>query len=144
MASVIANILSGGALTGISKVIDSIRGKSPEDAEKLQELASKYQSELLAADLSTVKAQTDIDQVEAGSKSIFVAGWRPFIGWVCGTGLLVQFLIRPLFIYFANLIKHPVDFPTLDMGTLMTLLMALLGMGAMRSFDKVNGSASGH
>jgi hypothetical protein len=147
MATILAgigNLVGGGLFQGISGLINTIRGKSPEDAAKLAELAAKYQEDVLAADNAARQAQTDVNKVEAASSSMFVAGWRPFIGWVCGTGLLVQFLVNPIASWIAALCNHPIVFPSLDLGTLTTLLFGMLGLGAMRTYEKVNGASSGH
>lgn len=151
MATAIANLLSGGLLSGVSKVIDSIKGKSPEDAAKLAELTEKYNEAFLnaqitqrAQDLQELQAQTDINKVEAASNSLFVAGWRPMIGWVCGSGLAMQFIVGPFATWIATLANHPIKFPELDMGTLLTLLIGMLGLGGMRTAEKIKGVSSGH
>lgn len=87
-----------------------------------------------------VAAQIDVDKQEASSENVFVAGWRPFIGWVCGVGLACQFIVGPLFMWAATLLKHPTPFPTLDLGTLMTLLLGMLGLGGMRTYEKISGT----
>lgn len=76
MASVVTNLLTGGLLQGVSGLINTIRGKSPEDAEKLAELAAKYQSDILAADQAQRQAQSDVNRAEAANPNMFVAGWR--------------------------------------------------------------------
>lgn len=144
MGALVANLLSGGLLQGISGLINTIRGKSPEDAAALAALAAKYQSDVLAADVAAMQAQADTNKVEAANANIFVAGWRPFIGWVCGTGLLVQFLVGPLATWISGLAGKAIQFPQLDLGTLLTLLLGMLGLGAMRSYDKINGVSNGH
>jgi hypothetical protein len=144
MASVITNLLGGGLLQGVSGLISAIKGKNPGDALALEQLTQKYQSEILAADLQTLQMQSDVNKSEAASTSLFVAGWRPAVGWCCGLGLFVQFLVRPLFTWGAALSGHPIVFPELDMGTLMTLLLGMLGLGGMRTFEKVNGIKAGH
>jgi hypothetical protein len=143
-AGVVANLLSGGLLNGISGLINTIRGKSPEDAAALAQLAAKYQSDILQADVQAAQMQADVNKTEAASNSILVAGWRPYIGWVCGTGLLVQFLIGPMVTWIAAMCGKPVVFPTLDMGTLLTLLLGMLGLGYMRTQEKLSGINSGH
>ena len=144
MATTLVNLVSGGLLQGVSQLINTIRGKSPEDAAKLAELAQKYQDDILAADQARAQMQADVNKTEAANPNLFVAGWRPFIGWVCGTGLLVQFLVNPLFTWAAALYGRPVAFPALDLGTLVTLLFGMLGLGAMRTVEKVNGVNAGH
>lgn len=144
MASIVTNLLTGGLLQGISGLINSIRGKSPEDAAKLAEIAEKYQSDILAADTASRQAQTDVNKAEASSPSIFVAGWRPFVGWVCGVGFGVQFVIGPLATWAASLFGRSIVFPSLDMSTLSPLLMGMLGLGAMRTYEKVSGVPDSH
>lgn len=144
MGAIVANILSGGLLQGISTLINTIRGKSPEDAAALAALTAKYQEDLLAADAATRQAAADTNKIEAANPNIFVAGWRPFIGWVCGIGLISQFVVAPVATWIAALAHHPIAFPTLDMGTLLTLLMAMLGFGGMRTYEKVSGVSDDH
>ena len=88
----------------------------------------------LNAEVSAAQGQLAVNQAEAGNSNAFVAGWRPFIGWVCGAGLLYQMLVRPLAVGFTG---H--EFPALELDTLMTLLAGLLGLGTMRSFEKAKG-----
>ena len=81
--------------------------------------------------------QVKVDAVEAASASRFVAGWRPFIGWVCGFSLFYNYIFFPLYSYTAKLFYAAAPpMPSLDSGELISLLMALLGLGAMRSYDK--------
>lgn len=87
----------------------------------------------LAAAVSLIQGQLDINREEAKSLNWFVAGWRPYIGWICGTGLGYQFLIYPILIAFLPKIVQ------LDMGTLLTLLLGMLGLGGLRSFEKIKG-----
>lgn len=144
MASVVTNILSGGLLQGISGLINTIRGKSPEDAAKLAELASKYQSDLLAADLQMQAAQVDVNKAEAASSSLFVAGWRPFIGWVCGVAFLSNFVLTPLITTLSQQFGRPVTFPVLDIAEMMPVLLGMLGLGGMRSWEKAQGVQHKH
>jgi hypothetical protein len=114
MATVLAgigNLVGGGLFQGISGLINTIRGKSPEDAAKLAELAAKYQEDVLAADNAARQAQTDVNKVEAASSSMFVAGWRPFIGWVCGTGLSSSVSSQPAFHLGRGAVSSPVRVP---------------------------------
>lgn len=85
-------------------------------------------------------AQVELNKVEAASRSIFVAGWRPFIGWICGVGLAMNFIIRPLLNYYL-LIFYP-DVPimeSLEMSTLMALITGMLGFGGLRTYEKIKG-----
>ena len=98
----------------------------------------------MAAIMAMDQQQTDTNKTEASSPSVFVAGWRPFVGWVCGSGFGVQFVIGPLVEWVAALFGHPVKFPQMDLGTMMPMLLGMLGLGGMRSYEKVQGVNSGH
>lgn len=92
----------------------------------------------LDASLQLATGQMEVNKVEAASESLFKSGWRPFIGWICGTGLGYQFLLRPFLVWYS--INHGwLAPPDLDMGTLLTLLGGLLGLGVMRTVEKSKG-----
>ena len=74
------------------------------------------------------------NEIEAGHRTVFVAGWRPFIGWVCGVALAYNFVIRDLFIWITKTADAP---PALQMEHLMTVLLGMLGLGGLRTFEKV-------
>ena len=78
----------------------------------------------------------DINKVEAANPTLFVSGARPFIMWICGTGLGYQFLIYPVLVAFLPGVQQA------DMGTLITLLLGMLGLGGLRSYEKINGVAT--
>jgi hypothetical protein len=117
----------------VSKVFDKVFPDPSKAAEAKLELMKLQQNGELAAML----AQTEINKTEAASSSIFVAGWRPFIGWVCGLALMYQYLVRPLVIAFFPALS----FPGLD-DNLWQLMMGMLGMGGLRTFEKTKGVAS--
>ena len=104
------------------------------DAAKLELLKLQQSGEL-----ATMTAQTDINKEEAKSTSLFVSGWRPFVGWVSGSAFALHFLLLPIsnFILVAN--GHKEVVLAFDMQTLLTVLMGLLGLGGMRTYEKVQG-----
>ena len=106
------------------------------DAAKLQLLTLQQNGEL-----AQMTGQLDINKVEAASTNWFVAGWRPYIGWICGTGLGYQFLVMPLANGLATMAGYASAFPSLDMGTLVTLLLGMLGLGGLRTKEKMEGVA---
>ena len=107
------------------------------DAAKLELLKLQQSGEL-----ASMTAQTDINKVEAGSNSIFVAGWRPFVGWVCGSAFALHFVIMPIANFILIALGHKEVVLSFDMQTLLTLLMGLLGLGGMRTYEKVQGVAN--
>jgi hypothetical protein len=94
-----------------------------------------------AGELAQITAQLKVNEVEAANPSVFVSGWRPFVGWVCTAALAIQFIISPTASWIAALLGHAVAFPSLDMGTLLTLLGGMLGLGGLRTVEKINGVA---
>jgi hypothetical protein len=139
----LSSMIGGSIGDAFSKIVGAFK-VNPTEALAAQTELAKIQLELQAKILDQVSAQLDVNKVEAASTSIFVAGWRPFIGWICGTGLAVQFIIGPISTWAASLLGHPIQFPSLDLGTLMTLLLGMLGLGTMRTYEKTNGVNSGH
>jgi len=127
-----------------SKVIDKLfPDKTEAERVKLELFKAQQAGELaeLAAQWDNAKAQIAVNQAEAGSTSLFVSGARPFIMWVCGVGLAMQFLVSPLLIWGAAILGKTLLLPALDMSTLLTLLLGLLGLGGMRTIEKLNGVA---
>lgn len=128
------------AILGIgTKVIDKLwPDPATRDAAKLELLKLQQSGELaiMANDTELAKIQGDINVEEAKSSNLFVSGWRPFIGWICGSGLGYQFLVYPILIAWQPRIVQ------LDMGTLITLLFGMLGLGVMRTQEKIKGVAS--
>jgi len=106
------------------------KDKKNEILFKLKELEDKADSRLH----DELMGQIEINKVEAAHSSIFVAGWRPFIGWVGGVSLAYTFTLSPLLAF----VFDRTDMPVVNTGELMTLVMAMLGVGAMRSYDKKN------
>jgi len=113
----------------ISKVADNVDRFTLDKQEKAE----------LVAEIN--KAQLEVNKVEAGHTSRFVSGWRPFTGWTCSVALAYHFIIQPLltFIFYAS--GNPIELPVFDMGTLTTILLGMLGLGGMRSLEKVKRSA---
>jgi hypothetical protein len=128
----------------IGKVLDFI--PNPVEKEKarlaMEEEMAKQQLEIAKILAQADTNQTDVNKVEASSMSIFVSGWRPFVGWVSGFGVAWSFVFKPILDWFLAVIHHPTLTPALDISQLMTLLLGMLGMGALRSMDKKNGVAS--
>ena len=86
-------------------------------------------------------AQVDVNKQEAAHKSLFVAGWRPAIGWICGLGMLSNFIIVPMTNFVLALVGSPVVVPLIELETMMPVLLGMLGLGGMRSYEKAKGIA---
>ena len=121
-----------------SKVLDRVLPDPAQQAAAKLELLKLQQN----GELAQITGQMEINKVEAASSSIFVSGWRPSIGWVCGAGFAVQFVIGPLAEWGAALAGHPVKFPQMDTGTMMPLLLGMLGLGGLRTAEKLADKAA--
>jgi hypothetical protein len=96
---------------------EAIKGKEI-DPDKMMEL---------------VKVQSEINKMEAQHRSVFVAGWRPFIGWICGIALAYNFIIRDVIAW----VSPDVMPPAIQMDQLITILLGMLGLGGLRTFEKI-------
>ena len=84
-----------------------------------------------------IELQTKINLAEASHRTLFVAGWRPFIGWTCGLALAYHFILQPILSLILVISGITVDLPEFDMSSLMTVLMGMLGLGGLRTYEKV-------
>jgi hypothetical protein len=125
-------------LPGVTKILDKLipdtdaREAAKEDIERL--LLSK-QADVEKAIFEAAKIQAEVNLKEAEHPSLFVAGWRPAIGWLGAVGLGYQFFAQPMLAWLSTSIGIPVP-PILDVSTLVTLLGGMLGLGAMRTYEK--------
>ena len=113
--------------------------KQSEEIRKLEELHQKGDLATLNAEVQLLIGQININIAEAGHKSIFVAGWRPFVGWVCGFGLLYASVVEPIMRFIAKLSDYTGTFPILDTTITMQVLLGMLGLGLMRTKEKEKG-----
>lgn len=104
--------------------------------------AFAVQIQKLADAAAVEKAQSSIDQVEAASTSLFVAGWRPALGWVCGVSFAWQFVIMPIVLFLQTSFGVHIVPPVFDTATMNQVLMGMLGLGAMRTYEKVQDTKS--
>jgi hypothetical protein len=133
-----------GAILDIgSKLVDKFF-PDPQQAEqaKLKLLEMQQNGELAqlaaATDLAKLQIQTNLE--EAKSTNWFVAGWRPFVGWICGAGLAYVAIFEPIARFVAKVFfNYAGDFPVINTDLTMQVLMGVLGLGAMRSVEKVRG-----
>lgn len=122
------------------KLIDKFwPNKADADRAKLELLKMQQDGEFreLEAVLEVAKQQTAVNTAEANSGSNYRGGWRPFIGWVCGMGLAYSVLIRPLTIGIVKLWHPEFELPAAGGEELFTLLFGMLGLGGLRTFEKV-------
>jgi hypothetical protein len=102
-----------------------------------KDLKLKLSHELEKEIISLNRAQIELNKVEASHENVFVAGWRPFIGWACGIALVYHFLIEPIIQYILIINGSNFATPEFDFSQLSTIVMAMLGMSGLRTFEKV-------
>ena len=122
----------------LEKLIDPISNildKFVADKDLKQKLEHELKTELHRANM----AQIEVNNVEAQHRTVFVAGWRPFTGWVCATALAYHFIIEPVLVFFLSWYGVEIQLPQFDMGSLLTVLMGMLGLGGLRTYEKKQG-----
>jgi hypothetical protein len=120
-------------LQPVTKILDKLV------ADK--DLKTKLQHELEMVIHSANLAQMEVNKAEAVHTSVFVSGWRPFVGWTCGISLAYHFLLAPLLQFSFALAGIEQDLPEFDFSQLSTILMGMLGLGGLRTWEKMNGVA---
>jgi len=134
----ILDLVFGSVMPLVKDVFNRAFPDKAEAAKAEMDFQLKLQESLAQLDL----AQLEVNKAEASSTSIFVAGWRPFIGWTCGVGVAYNYVVMPFMIYLISLyaLNHDVKLPplpALDIGQLITLLVGMLGMSGLRTVEKV-------
>src|SRR5881394_875437 len=129
----LSNVLDFGKAV-IERFIPDPKAK----AEAIQQLAQMQQN----GDLAVMAQQANINAIEAASPRLFVSGWRPWIGWVCGGALALQLVLIPLTVQISAIAGKPVPMVTLNTEMLTTLVLSMLGMGGLRTYEKLNKVAS--
>ena len=134
-----------GVLSLGKSLIDRIFPDENARAEQMIRLEKMAQDGDLArmnAEVQLLMGQMEINKKEAENKSIFVSGWRPFVGWVCGIGLAYVAVIEPMARFAASMTGFTGEFPEIDTTITMQVLLGMLGLGVMRTREKEKGVAS--
>ena len=134
MLGIIQGILGGGqggALKTISKVIDDLHTSDEEMLDK-KILMQRIQQKL-------AEKQLDVNAKEAGHRSIFVSGWRPFIGWCGGFALAFEFILSPGIEWYSKFAGLNLTAPEIQTGPLLAIVTSMLGVAGLRSFEKSKG-----
>jgi len=128
--------LLGKLVDPVSNILDKVVEDKDQKAKLAHEIATM--AERHAQELA--RGQIEINKEEAKSRNIFIAGWRPFVGWTCGLALFWHFLGLPVTLFITGWfnLQHP-PLPEFDMQSLMTVLLGMLGLGGMRTFEKFKG-----
>ena len=122
-----------GPVTGLLDKFIEDKDQKAKLAHDLATMAERHAQEL-------AKGQIEINKAEAQHRSLFVAGWRPFVGWTCGVALAYHFVVAPLVLFATAYAGVEIPaLPEFDMGSLLTVLMGILGLGGLRTFEKFKG-----
>jgi hypothetical protein len=127
----------------VEQVQQTVAGMGPADLVKLKEMDYEFQTKMAEIGIKIDLAQIAVNTEEAKSTNWFVAGGRPFIMWVCGVAFAYAAIIEPIARFVATVGYHYTGaFPAIDTNLTMQVLFGLLGLGALRSYDKKRGTAS--
>ena len=129
--------------TSVLNVVGTVLDRViPDKNAAAQAKAQLLQSEM-TGEIQNAISQIKVNEAEAASKSVFVAGWRPWIGWVCGMAFAYTYIVQPFGQFILALANRPVTLPPVNLDGMMPVLLGMLGLGAMRSWDKANGKSNG-
>lgn len=120
-------------IPAVSSVLDKFIEDKDEKAKLAHEIATLAEKQAH----ESAMAQIEVNKEEAKHKSVFVSGWRPSVGWTCALALLYHYLLQPTAIFIAALMGKAVELPVFDMNSLLTVLMGLLGLGGLRTYEKI-------
>lgn len=136
--------IAGKVFDKVSHYIPDPQQKA-EAQQKLAEMAQDDEWKKIDAALAAAAQQTDINKIEAGNANLFVSGWRPAVGWTCGLALAYSTVIEPFAEFIAKVgFAYAGAFPIINTTLTEQVLLGLLGLGVMRSYDKKQGTGNGH
>ena len=131
MLNLVGNLI--GPVTGLLDKFIEDKDQKNALAHEIATMAEKQAHE-------AAMAQVEVNKAEASHRSIFVAGWRPFVGWICAVALGYHFVLHPIILFAMGVAGvAPIELPSFDMDSLMTVLLGMLGLGGLRSYEKSKG-----
>jgi|TARA_Y100001951_G_C11276769_1_gene262471 hypothetical protein len=119
----------------VGDVLDRFFPNKEEKERAQREIEAKLTEHLAQIDL----AQLEVNKQEASHRSVFIAGWRPFVGWTCGLALFYTYLAQPMAMFILAQTGDLVQLPHVDLSMMMPVLLGMLGLGGLRSFEKYKG-----
>lgn len=122
----------------LTPVVEQLIAHIP-DPERRDKARMEAEATLLSLLGQQQQGQVEINKQEAASPHLFVAGWRPFIGWVCGVGLGYTYVVAPIWAWWLTLYYPSSSMPVLPTDNLFELVLAMLGLGGLRTFEKLKG-----
>jgi hypothetical protein len=129
------------AIGPVFTFLDTALKRAFPDKTERDRIQAQLEQAVLQGDLGLLQAQLAVNEAEARSESMFVAGWRPFVGWVCGAALAWNFVVLPLAAFALRAAGAELPaLPELAVDTLMPVLLGMLGLGGMRTYEKLQGA----
>lgn len=125
-------------LTGVGAVADLVNTA----INKIWPDKTEQEKQELAAAVMVVQGQLDINKTEAANPSVFVSGWRPFIGWVCGAACAWNWIGLKVLLFGATALGYELDIKAADLSEMWPVLLGMLGLGGLRTVEKINGVAA--
>ena len=104
---------------------------------KVMEMTQRGELAQLDADLKMATGQVEVNRVEAAHQTLFVAGWRPAIGWTCAAAFAFKFVVGPSAVVLMAMLGQPIDLPEFDFTEMSTILLGMLGLGGLRTVEKI-------
>lgn len=132
-------------VTGIGSIADlasNIVNKIWPDKTQAEKDQMAQAMALLQGQIQLNQGQLDVNKAEAASATLFVSGWRPFVGWVCGSACAWNWIGIPITNFIAAMTKHPINVAQADLTHMLPLLLGMLGMGGLRTYEKLNNVAA--
>lgn len=133
MAGIISVENIGGIFSGVGdlakKLREAITGKIPEKEAELMALIEQFDQQIKLG-------QIEINKIEAQSNNIFKSGWRPFLAWCCVLAFVLSCVVRPIILWIYAIKGDTIALPELDVGTAISILGGILGLGTLRTYEK--------
>lgn len=124
--SILTSFMSGGIANSVTQIVMDIVKRFVSDKDQLAKIEAQI-----------AQSQAAINAVEAGSESMFIAGWRPFIGWVCGISFAYHYILLPIIVLILRIFHVDLLLPDFDQATMYNILTGMLGLGGLRSYEKI-------
>ena len=128
-------------VTALLPALSTLIDRMIPDRAAAEKAKAEMEAELIKASNEAALAQVEVNKIEAGHSSIFVAGWRPSIGWVCAAGLAWAFVVAPVASWALVVLGVRAELPAIHTDYLLELVLAMLGIGGLRTFEKLRGVA---
>lgn len=128
-------------VTALLPALSTLIDRLIPDRAAAEKAKAEMEMQLVNAANEAALAQVEVNKVEAGHSNVFVAGWRPSIGWVCAAGLAWAFVVAPVASWALLVLGIKTELPAIQFDHLFELVLAMLGIGGLRTFEKLRGVA---